>query len=552
MNAMQKNCTLCHVAFTLDEQDISFYQRMGVDTPALCPVCRFRRRALWRNERTLYSRTCDLCKKQIISMYHPSAGYTVYCQACYFSDSWDPLTYGMSYDPQRSFLDQYSELLRAVPKRNLFHSGVSTNCEYQNFAGHNKNCYMTFNTGYSEGILYSRGLRESRDALDCYYGVNVERSYESINIHDSSAVRWGHNVRNCLDSWFLRDCNSCTNCFGCVNLRHKDYHIFNEQVSKGEYEKFLESVVGSYARIQEMKGKFDALSASLPYKENHNLKSEDCSGDYIVDSKNCQNCFEVDKSENARNCYFVKTVKDCYDTTGYGYESELLLEVVATGHSQKMIGAITCDYSHDCEYSFELRNCELCIGCDSVHHARNMILNKQYSETEYAEFRKMIIESLRSENSWGSFVSVQLAPFAYNETVAQDYYPLTKEEALARGYRWRDDMPGTRGKETIDTHSVPDSIDQVPDSILKEILACIECGKNYKIVHKELELYRHLRVPLPRRCFSCRHVDRLKRRGPIQLFSRTCAHCSKQIQTTFSPDQPEIVYCEGCYQAEIV
>ncbi len=551
MIAMEKICTLCNGSFALDEYDLSFYQRMGVDTPTLCPVCRFRRRALWRNERTLYSRTCDLCKKAIISMYHPSASYTVYCQTCYFSDQWDPRSYGMSYDSGRPFLDQFSELLRAVPKRNLFQSGVSTNCEYQNFAGHNKNCYMTFNTGYSDGLMYSRGLRESRDSLDCYYGVNVERSYESINIHDSSTVRWGHNVRNCLDSWFLRDCNSCTNCFGCVNLRHKEYCIFNEPVSKDEYEKFVSSVVGRFSRMQEMKEKFDALSVTLPHKENHNLKSEDCSGDYIVDSKSCQNCFEVDKSENVRNCYFVKTVKDCYDMIGYGYESELLLETVATGRSQKMISAVNCEYSHDCEYSFELRNCESCIGCDSLHHAKSMILNREYSLEEYTALRKQIIESLRSENSRGSFFPAEFAPFAYNETVAQDYYPMSKENALARGYRWQDDMPGTRGKETIDTQLLPDSIDEVPDSMLKEILACTACGKNYKIVHKELELYRQLHVPLPRRCFSCRHEDRLKRRGSIQLFTRACGHCSKQIQTTFAPDQPEIVYCTGCYQDEV-
>jgi hypothetical protein len=32
----------------------------------------------------------------------------------------------------------------------------------------------------------------------------------------------------------------------------------------------------------------------------------------------------------------------------------------------------------------------------------------------------------------------ELAPFAYNETIAQDNMPLTKEEALARGFRWEE------------------------------------------------------------------------------------------------------------------
>jgi len=551
MNGETKKCSLCTAEYPVTSEDAEFYRKMNVPAPTLCPMCRFKRRALWRNERTLYARTCGLCRKNIISMYHPSAPFTIYCQECYFSDQWDPYTYGMKYTLDRPFLEQFFELLQKVPKRNLYQSGVSTNCEYQNFAGHNKNCYMTFNTGYSEGIVYSRGLRESRDSLDCYYGVNVENSYESINIHDSSTVRWGHNVRNCIESWFLRDCNSCTNCFGCVNLRHKEYHIFNEPVSKEKYEQFLTSVWGSFSRLQEMKEKFEAFSRTFSQKENHNLKSEDCSGDYIVDSKNCLNCFEVDKSENARNCFFVKTVKDCYDMIGYGYESELLLETVATGRSQKMIGTVNCEYSHDCEYGFELRNCENCIGCDGLHHAKYSILNTVYPEADYHRLREAVRASLLSEGVLGMFFPPKLAPFAYNESIAQDYYPLTKEGAIAHGYRWQDDMPGTRGRETMKTADMPDCISDAPDSIISEIFACSECGKNYKIIAKELAFYRQMHLPLPRLCFGCRHTHRLQRRGPMQLSLRVCDHCKKEIQTTIPSDYSGRVICESCYRDEV-
>jgi len=34
-----------------------------------------------------------------------------------------------------------------------------------------------------------------------------------------------------------------------------------------------------------------------------------------------------------------------------------------------------------------------------------------------------------------------ISPYAYNETVAQEYFPLTQQETLSRGWRWLDKKP---------------------------------------------------------------------------------------------------------------
>jgi CxxC-x17-CxxC domain-containing protein len=99
---------------------------------------------------------------------------------------------------------------------------------------------------------------------------------------------------------------------------------------------------------------------------------------------------------------------------------------------------------------------------------------------------------------------------------------------------------------------VPDHIKDVKDSIINEIFVCEDCGRNYKIIQQELQFYRNMILPLPRKCFFCRHIDRLKRRGVYQLFDRICAKCGKDIKTIYSPKHPEIVYCEQCYQQEVV
>ncbi|MEK7122917.1 MAG: hypothetical protein AAB855_03615 [Patescibacteria group bacterium] len=544
-------CTVCSSSFIITEDDRAFYQTMDVSPPALCPVCRFRRKAVWRNERTLYVRTCDLCAKTMVSMFPRESHFTVYCRDCYYSDRWDPLSYGMRYNAARTFFDQFHELHLKTPKSATLTSGQSVNSEYQLWAGHNKDCYMVSNSGFNEMLLYSRGMRQCRDTIDCYYGVDTELSYESINIHNSSRVRYSDNVRNCLDSWFLRDCTGCTNCFGCVNLRYKDYYFFNELLSKEEYERRVAEIVGSSERLQKMREEFTQFSMTQPYRAHHNMKSEDCSGDYIVDSKNCHACYEVDKGENCSYHYFTKTAKDAYDCIGFGYDSELLYECVAVGFSHKVMGCMYVEQCSDIEYCTSVRSSASCIGCDGVDKVQFAILNTIYPEDEYRFMRQQIIDSMKREGSWGQYFPLKLAPFAFNESIALDYYPLSKEEARGQGYRWQDELPETIGKETMLFSALPDHIRDVPDTITKEILACEACKRNYKIIAQELRLYRQLSVPIPRLCFSCRHAARLARRGPMQLMARTCTKCGKAVQTSSSHDAAPILYCEECYVAQV-
>ena len=69
-------------------------------------------------------------------------------------------------------------------------------------------------------------------------------------------------------------------------------------------------------------------------------------------------------------------------------------------------------------------------------------------------------------------------------------------------------------------------------------------------------------VPLPHFCPNCRHFNRLKQRNPMKLWHRNCmcqntAHghdgiCANEFETSYSPNRPEIIYCEKCYQQEVV
>jgi hypothetical protein len=71
MNFETRQCQNCKQQFTIEPDDLSFYHKMGVPAPNLCPDCRIKRKLLFRNELTLYKRKCDLCGRSIVSMYDP-------------------------------------------------------------------------------------------------------------------------------------------------------------------------------------------------------------------------------------------------------------------------------------------------------------------------------------------------------------------------------------------------------------------------------------------------------------------------------------------------
>src|SRR3989344_7388763 len=115
MQSETRQCKNCQSSFLIEPDDFMFYEKIGVPAPTLCPDCRRQRRQVFRNERDYYKRACDLCSISIVSVYPPQFKPPVYCIKCWWSDKWDPTSYGKEYDPGRSFIEQFKELYYSVP-----------------------------------------------------------------------------------------------------------------------------------------------------------------------------------------------------------------------------------------------------------------------------------------------------------------------------------------------------------------------------------------------------------------------------------------------------
>jgi len=145
---------------------------------------------------------------------------------------------------------------------------------------------------------------------------------------------------------------------------------------------------------------------------------------------------------------------------------------------------------------------------------------------------------------WGEFFPAKYSMFDYNETLANDYFPLSKAEVLQNGWKWYDVENKEYEKKEM---QIPDNIKDVPDSICSEILNCEVSGKSYKIIPQELHFYRNMKLPIPHKCPDVRNSERIMKRNSRILHDRKCANCGAEIHTTFSENQPESVYCENCY-----
>ena len=161
---------------------------------------------------------------------------------------------------------------------------------------------------------------------------------------------------------------------------------------------------------------------------------------------------------------------------------------------------------------------------------------------------KKITGQMKANGEYGKFFPAAASPFAYNESVAYEYFPLTREEALKKGYQWKERDPRNYLKQTI---VIPDKIGEVPDSVVDETLACEKCEKNYKIINPELKFYKKMGLPVPHQCPDCRHEERIRYRTDKALYGRSCDKCGTKISTSYAPDRPEKVYCESCYLKEV-
>ena len=249
----------------------------------------------------------------------------------------------------------------------------------------------------------------------------------------------------------------------------------------------------------------------------------------------------------------MKPNNDCYDIDQFGEKIRYCCDCSEIGAcAENILFCASCrNQISECVYCFESTSSQHLFGCVGLKRDKYCILNKQYSKEEYFILKEKIIAHMKQTGEWGEFFPITMSPFAYNETVAQEYFPLSKGQILKRGYIWREPSETIKASKTIPAERLPNNITDVPDDILNWAIICAESKKPFQIQKPELEFYRKMNLPIPRICPDQRHKRRMQLRNPRKLHQRNCDKCSAEIQTTFAPERPEQVYCEACYLAVV-
>ncbi|MSU54810.1 MAG: hypothetical protein EXS48_03210 [Candidatus Staskawiczbacteria bacterium] len=577
-----RNCQNCKKDFPIESDDFGFYEKVKVPLPTFCPDCRLQRRLAWRNERGLHNRECGLCGKKIISIYNKDFDNIVYCDKCWWSDKWDASDYAEDIDFSKPFLTQLFEFFKKVPAPNLFAFGTTmVNSPYCNMANDMKNCYLLHDGTFDENVSYGSGAFYCKDSQDITMVRKGELCYEIVTCINCYQTTFSQNCEDCVDVHFSFGLRGCNNCFGCVNLHGKKYHIFNEPYTKEEYEQKLKSFgLDSHKNITQLKNKAHEFWKKFPKRYYFGVQNLNVTGDYLERSKNAKSCFGAANLEDAKFCSFISNgpVKTTYDLTHYGDNVELVYECLQCGDglSNCKFGWGNWTNTNNANYSITVPGSSYIFGCIGLKKKKYCILNKQYTKEEYEGLVPKIIKHMSDmpyidkngiEYKYGEFFPIELSPFGYNETTAQEYFYLGEKEAKAKGYNWKEH--DKRNYEiTKKSEDIQDSILDIDDFILSEIIACEHkgvCKENcmtaFRILPEDLTFYRRMNLPLPRLCPNCRHYQRLKQRNPLKLWHRTCMcdkkhshhkeNCDIEFETSYSPDRPEIVYCEKCYQQEV-
>lgn len=562
-----KICQSCQKDFTIEAEDFNFYEKIKVPPPSWCPECRRMRRFIQTNETVLYKRKCDFIGKDIFSMYEASAPFPVYETDIWYGDEWDPYEYGMDFDENKPFFEQILELQSKVPRMSLVRQGMSINSPYTHRVNDPKNSYMTFRASYPENCLYLYNGKYTKDCSDCAWIFDSELCYECINVENCYNVRFGQESKDCRDSSFLYACRNCSNCTLCVNLVNGEYGIWNKKYNREEYFKKLKELgLDNYSNVHKLQKEFEQFRKKFPQKAIASIKSEKVSGNWFSNCKNVRESFDCVEVKDGKHLFMVFMTEDCMDYYEWGNKAEQIYETVNSGINiarlyfcnQCWMGATDLYYCNTCPGA---RNCFGCVGLRKGEYA---ILNKKYSKKDYEMLKEKIIKQMKEmpftdkrgfKYYFGEFFPEMFSDFAYNETIANYHFPLSREEALARGYSWKD-----RGKRdykiTLKPEDLPQTIGEVTNSILNEVIECEdkdhpESVGAFRITQNELSFYRKMNLPLPRACFNIRHLRRMDKRPKLKLIKRNCSKCEAEVGTVYDEEYAPILYCEKCYQQEV-
>lgn len=504
-------CIISGRSLSVSSHEMSLRAKFGFGDkePTMLPKYRFQQLGAFWPHWNLHRRNCDKTGEKIISVFRTDCVYPVWQRKEWFSHNDPPF---QEIDFSRGFFEQAWELFQNCPLPHVFESH-NQNCEYTDDWYYSKNCYLSHSGEYSEDCYYCYACDHGKDVHFGDFVFYSELCFDLINCKNCFNSLFLLDCKNVSDSAFLYDCRDCTDCLFCFNLRNKSYCVGNKQLSKEEFEAEKEKWDFSSRKIYERARKFFAemMLNTAWHRALHIDHSENSSGNFMRECKDCENCYLLSKHENCANTCFSgpdgKAILDSLGTIG----GELTFMTSLPVYSYYAIFCFSVSHCKFVEYSAYLQNCQFCFGCCGLVNKKYCIFNKQYSEEEYEILKGKIVEHMKKTGEWGEFFPGYFAPNPYEESFSGFRFPLDNPE----DFEFRAGGPVEReAVKTAERSEIPDSYkdcDSVKEKwLIDQVFWDEKYQRSFQITRRDIDFAKRIKGPLPDTYYVHRMQDNLQ------------------------------------------
>jgi hypothetical protein len=339
----------------------------------------------------------------------------------------------------------------------------------------------------------------------------------------------------------------------CANLRNKQYCFENEQMTQEAYkQKIAEWDLRSRKTYSEAVDHFDRMLRERAWHRATLFEQcEECTGNYLIQSRNAHNCYMGEKYHDCINLFRGHDVKDTLDSVCMFRVERAYDCVLVQDQCYDMRHCYNVMQSKSMEYCAHCLQCEHCFGCCGLVGKKYHLFNRACSQEEYERRKADIIAAMERTGEYGRFFPSLFSAVIYEESLAQTHWPLTRERAAALGFRIRESDP-QRVAGSLDSSEIPDRAEQVNATLLKAVFWDEEANRPFQIQQADTDSSMRMNVPLLDG-FYARRLRENFRRMPCAGDMRgvACGRCKAPTATSWPAEYDGRILCENCYLKEV-
>ena len=197
-----------------------------------------------------------------------------------------------------------------------------------------KDCYLILGWGEnSEHCLYGKLVINCRDCVDISHAMGCELCYQCVDVENCYRLFYSQSCKQCSESYCLKNCLGCCDCFGSINLVKQAVLHLQRTVFPAGVPETPRQLLADTRRDRRRR----ALEAAdqLPYSGKRRTNTTKGSiprtvpGDYLRNCRNAVNCYDTADTEDGAYLYDCIETRDCMDLAVAGKnQTELSYECV--------------------------------------------------------------------------------------------------------------------------------------------------------------------------------------------------------------------------------